>query len=156
MGVPFLHRFRGNPGWSMSNTRGLRETSCEWPVRLVGAQGPQILRFSVMGLSEPAPRSAGVFIYARRNHDGQWQALYIGETANLRNRLSFNEIAADALLSGATDIHVYLTGASTSARRELCERMIRTNRPVLNDPASAAPSSPLATAAKPGSQSSAA
>ena len=133
MGVPFLHRFRGKSRWSMASIRALRETSAEWPLSLVGPQGPQMLQFRVTGIGEAAPRAAGIFIYARRKADGQWQAIHIGETSNLRNRLSFNEIAADALMSGATDIHVLLTGPDAVERRDVCERMIRTNRPLLNE-----------------------
>jgi hypothetical protein len=145
MGVPFLHRFRTSNAGFTSGSRSLRETICDWPLSLVGPQGPQMLQFRIIGIGEAAPRAAGVFIYARRKPDGQWQALFIGETANLRNRLSFNEIAADALLSGATDIHVLLTGSDASARRDTCERMVRTNNPLLNEsrvkpPAATAPS----------------
>lgn len=133
MGVPFLHRFQDKSGWPGAGRRTLRETRCEWPLSLVGADGPQMLQFSIIGIGETAPRAAGIFIYARRRPDGQWQALHIGETSNLRNRLSFNEIAADALMSGATDIHVLLTGSDAAERRDMCERMIRTNKPALNE-----------------------
>lgn len=117
----------------MAGTRALKETTCDWPLSLVGPQGPQMLQFRIIGIGEAAPRAAGLFIYARRKPDGQWQALFIGESAKLRNRLSFNEIAADALMSGATDIHILLTGSDAPARRDTCERMIRTNRPQLNE-----------------------
>ena len=103
-----------------------------WPLSLVGMDGPQLLRFNIMGIGETAPRKAGTFIYARRlNKD--WRALYIGESANLCTRLSFNEIAADALLSGATDIHIMQLDADASTRRNLAERLIATNRPSLNE-----------------------
>ena len=127
----------------MASTRALRETSAEWPLSLVGPQGPQMLQFRVVGIGEAAPRAAGIFIYARRKADGQWQALHIGESSNLRNRLSFNEIAADALMSGATDIHILLTGSDAVERRDMCERMIRTNRPVLNETEAQQPTKPV-------------
>lgn len=133
MDVPFLHRFRASTRGFMPGSRALRKTICDWPLSLVGPQGAQTLQFRIMGIGEAAPRAAGIFIYARRSPDGQWQALFIGETSNLRNRLSFNEIAADALLSGATDIHVLLTGSDATARRDTCERMVRTNNPLLNE-----------------------
>lgn len=91
-----------------------------------------MLAFEVMGLGEAAPRKAGIFIYARKRA-GEWQALYIGESASLSARLAFNEIAADALLSGATDIHVLRTDIDAKERRDLTDRLILTNRPPLNE-----------------------
>ena len=91
-----------------------------------------MLTFEIMGLGERAPRAAGVFIYARKR-SGTWQALYIGESANLSARLAFNEIAADALLSGATDIHILRMDADASERRDLADRLIVTNAPPLNE-----------------------
>jgi len=111
----------------------LTETTCDWPVSLVGAQGPEMLPFRVLGIGEPAPRAAGIFIYARRTAPGQWQAIFIGETSDLQSRLAFNEVAADALLSGATDIHVLLVGKDKGWRRDTCERLIRINTPTLLD-----------------------
>jgi hypothetical protein len=61
--------------------------------------------------------------------------LYIGESSNLQNRLAFNEIAADALLSGATDIHILTLDINATARRDLCEKLVFTNRPPLNEEA---------------------
>lgn len=139
MGVPFLHRFRASSGQTPWQTAPLAETTCDWPLSLVGVNGPQLLTFTIIGLGETAPRGPGLFIYARRGADGQWQALYIGETSDLRHRLSFNEIAADALMSGATDIHVLQTTNDVDARREACEQMIRINLPSLNGSAKVAP-----------------
>lgn len=120
-------------GQTCPEAKALAQATSDWPLSLVGTHGPQMLTFSIIGLGETAPSGAGVFIYARRDVGGQWQALYIGETSDLRSRLSFNEIAADALMSGATDIHVLMTGNDTDARRETCEQMIRVNRPTLNE-----------------------
>lgn len=88
--------------------------------------------FDIVGLGEAAPRGPGIFIYARRRA-GEWQALYIGESANMADRLAFNEIAADALLSGATDIHVLRLGGDAPARRDIVDRLILTNAPALNE-----------------------
>jgi hypothetical protein len=103
-----------------------------WPLSLVGLDGPQMMRFNVMGIGERAPSQPGIFIYARKVGK-DWRALYIGESANLSARLSFNEIAADALLSGATDIHILQIDADAKTRRDIAERMIVTNRPSLNE-----------------------
>lgn len=91
-----------------------------------------MLTFEIMGLGEAAPRKAGIFIYARKR-GSEWQALFIGESANLSARLAFNEIAADALLSGATDIHILKTSLGAVERRDLADRLILTNRPPLNE-----------------------
>lgn len=99
---------------------------------MLGPDGPQLLMFEILGLGDPAPKAAGIFIYARRRGN-EWQALYIGESANLRDRLAFNEIAADALLSGATDIHILRLNEDASARRDIADRLILTNAPALNE-----------------------
>ena len=88
--------------------------------------------FEILGLGEAAPKGPGLFIYARRT-DGNWQALYVGESANLPDPLAFNEIAADALLSGATDIHVLRLNEDAAARRDIADRLILTNAPALNE-----------------------
>ena len=98
---------------------------------MLGPEGPQLLMFEILGLGEAAPKGPGLFIYARRSGNA-WQALYIGESANLRDRLAFNEVAADALLSGATDIHVLRLNENAAARRDLTDRLILTNAPMLN------------------------
>ena len=99
---------------------------------MLGPEGPQLLMFDILGLGEAAPKGSGVFIYARRRA-GEWQALYIGESANMADRLAFNEIAADALLSGATDIHVLRLNEDAKARRDIVDRLILTNAPALNE-----------------------
>lgn len=99
---------------------------------MLGPEGPQLLMFDILGLGEAAPKGSGVFIYARQRA-GEWQALYIGESANMADRLAFNEIAADALLSGATDIHVLRLNEDAKARRDIVDRLVLTNAPSLND-----------------------
>ncbi|NOT41589.1 MAG: hypothetical protein HOP13_13950 [Alphaproteobacteria bacterium] len=99
---------------------------------MLGPEGPQLLMFEILGLGEAAPKGPGVFMYARRRA-GEWQALYIGESANMADRLAFNEIAADALLSGATDIHVLRLKEDATARRDIVDRLILTNAPALNE-----------------------
>jgi hypothetical protein len=99
---------------------------------MLSPDGPQLLMFDILGLGEAAPKGPGIFIYARRR-EGEWQPLYIGESANLADRLAFNEIAADALLSGATDIHVLRLSNDTGARRDIVDRLILTNAPPLNE-----------------------
>ena len=132
MPIPFLHRFLSGAKRDQFEHQPLMVNSHAWPLSLVGIDGPQMLRFNVMGIGEAAPRKAGIFIYARRM-GRDWQALYIGESANLSTRLSFNEIAADALLSGATDIHIMQLDANATTRRDITERLIATNHPSLNE-----------------------
>ena len=132
MALPFLHKFLASMARNKATSQPPREISHDWPVSLVGEDGPELLKFEIMGLGESAPRKAGIFIYARRRA-GEWQALYIGETADLSARLAFNEIAADALLSGATDIHILKLASDAEERRNLADRLIMTNRPPLNE-----------------------
>jgi len=135
MSLPFLHKFRSQVHNKGAKTMPLNARVCEWPLSMIGPDGPQLLTFDILGMGDAAPRRAGIFVYTKRLKDGQWQPLYIGETSNLQNRLSFNEIAADALLSGATDIHVLLMDGDAKIRRDLCEKFIFTNRPPLNEQA---------------------
>ena len=130
MPLPFLHKFRASVQRSGAEPKSERRHV--WPLSLVGPEGAQMLAFDIMGLGEAAPRKAGIFIYARRR-GAAWQALYIGESANMSARLAFNEIAADALLSGATDIHILKTNVPAKERRDLADRLIATNRPPLNE-----------------------
>ena len=132
MPLPFLHRFLSANARTKAEPQPTREQTHEWALSLIGPDGPDLLKFDVLGLGEPAPRKPGIFVYARKRAD-VWQALYIGESANLSARLSFNEIAADALLSGATDIHILKLSGDAAHRRDLTERLIVTNAPPLNE-----------------------
>jgi hypothetical protein len=132
MALPFLHKFLTSFGRNKTLAQPVRESSHLWPLSLLGEHGPQMLQFEVMGLGESASRNAGVFIYACRRA-GDWRALYIGESTDLSARLAFNEIAADALLSGATDIHILKTKAPAGERRDITDRLILTNAPPLNE-----------------------
>ncbi len=103
-----------------------------WPVSLVAPEGPRGLAFTIQGIGEQAPRRPGLFIYAKRSADGSWQALYIGESDNLRARLAFNEIAGDAMLLGASDVHIRDLSEPAAIRREIVDRLVATNSPTLN------------------------
>jgi len=103
-----------------------------WPLSLVAPDGPRGLAFRIQGIGEQAPRRPGIFIYAKRSADGSWQALYVGESDNLRSRLAFNEIAGDAMLMGASDVHIRELSEPATIRRELVDRLIATNAPTLN------------------------
>ena len=104
-----------------------------WPLSLVAPDGPRGVAFRIQGIGEQAPRRPGIFIYAKRAADGCWQALYIGESDNLRARLAFNEIAGDAILLGASDVHIRDLSEPAAIRREIVDRLIATNAPVLNN-----------------------
>ncbi len=103
-----------------------------WPLSLVAPDGPRGLAFKIQGIGERASRRPGLFIYAKRSADGSWQALFIGESDSLRARLAFNEIAADAMLLGASDVHIRELSEPPAIRRELVDRLIATNAPTLN------------------------
>ena len=149
MSVPFLHKFRSRSQAATAASSPFAVTSHDWPLSLIGPEGAQLVKFSILGIGEAAPRKAGIFIYAKRGADRQWQSLYIGETGNLQARLAFNEIAADALLSGATDIHILTLDADAGTRRDLCEKFVFTNRPPLNEEARTRARTQSATQQKP-------
>ena len=133
MSVPFLHMFQSKSKMQAKKDALSLVNAQAWPLSMIGSDGPKLLTFAIMGLGEAAPRRPGIFIYARKTRTQDWQALYIGESANLQSRLAFNEIAADALLSGATDIHILQLETDVSTRRDLCDQLIRTNHPPLNE-----------------------
>src|SRR5690348_11448144 len=108
-----------------------RADSHIWPLSLVAPDGPRGLAFRIQGIGEQGPRHAGIFIYAKRGSDGSWQALYVGESDNLKSRLAFNEIAGDALLLGASDVHIRELSETAAIRREMVDRLIATNSPTL-------------------------
>lgn len=99
---------------------------------MLGPDGPRELNFKIYPLGSAAPREPGVFIYATRTATGDWRALYIGETSDLRARLAFNEIVADAILFGATDVHILTMRETPEYRREVVDQLVATNAPPLN------------------------
>lgn len=76
----------------------------------------------------------GNYIYAKTNVAGQWQALYIGQTSSLSQRLGGHEKERAAKLRyGATHIQAHLAGYDEQSRRAEETDLIRRYRPPLNE-----------------------
>lgn len=75
----------------------------------------------------------GNYIFARRHPAGQWEALYIGETESLRNRLGPGHHRwAWALQNGMTHIHAHTSSEHYSNRRLEEDNLILNYQPVGN------------------------
>ena len=61
---------------------------------------------------------AGNYIFAKETRPGSWTACYIGQTANLNQRLENHEKEDCAKRDGATHIHAHLNSSGESARKD--------------------------------------
>jgi hypothetical protein len=60
----------------------------------------------------------GNYIYARRNPAGKWEALYIGESSSLGQRLASLEVERTAIRFGATHILAHLNSDEHARKNE--------------------------------------
>lgn len=60
----------------------------------------------------------GNYIYAKRNSAGKWQAVYIGETASLSQRLASIDAEQTAIKWGATHILAHLNSSEHARKSE--------------------------------------
>jgi hypothetical protein len=75
----------------------------------------------------------GNYIYAKRTPAGNWQAVYIGQTSSLSQRLASHEKEQSVIRDGrATHIFAHLS-TSTLARRMEETDLIRYHRPPFNE-----------------------
>jgi hypothetical protein len=75
----------------------------------------------------------GNYIYAKRNSGGKWQAVYIGQTSSLSQRLASLETEQTAISWGATHILAHLNVDERARKREEAD-LISTLVPPLIDP----------------------
>ena len=75
---------------------------------------------------------AGIYIFAaQRGGTAEWYAIYIGQCESFANRLPGHEKGTEAILHGASAIHV-LAIPTQEARDSLELHLIQTYQPVLN------------------------
>ena len=87
--------------------------------------------FTVYEHSSDWNEVAGIYIFAGLNSVGRWEALYIGSTESLAERLPNHEKWPEAVRLGATHIHARVE--SQVATRQAIERILIQNyRPHLN------------------------
>lgn len=75
-------------------------TKCNWPL-----SNGSTLAFSVYDRNEGWNRVAGLYLFAWRDSDGRWYALYVGQTEDFSSRLPSHERLNEAVQRGATHIH---------------------------------------------------
>ena len=75
----------------------------------------------------------GNYIYAKKNAIGQWQAVYIGQTRSLSQRLASHEKEQAAIRNGATHLQAHLSGYDEGSRRTEETDLIKRYRPPCND-----------------------
>lgn len=75
----------------------------------------------------------GNYIFARINAaSGRWSALYIGETSNLKDRITNHDKWDCARSHGVTHIHAHTTGLSQQKRQSEEQDLIALHTPPCN------------------------
>jgi hypothetical protein len=101
-----------------------------WMTSIGGFRGPQALQMEIYRLGEALPSGPGVFIFAGHN-TRRWTALYAGETIDLRTRAPGHETLPEALLLGATHVHIARID-DPNTRRSAAERLVFMYGPPMN------------------------
>jgi len=76
------------------------------------------------------PEEPGLYVFARFRSE-RWEALYVGQTDNLRKRLPTHERWPGAKQFGATHFHVRIE-LDEQERRAIEKRLIRKLQPPMN------------------------
>lgn len=95
-----------------------------------GFRGPQALHMDIYRLGESLPPGPGVFVFAGHN-SRRWTAIYVGETSDIRSRTPGHETLPEALLLGATHVHIARI-ADANTRRSAAERLVFMYGPPMN------------------------
>jgi predicted GIY-YIG superfamily endonuclease len=104
----------------------------EQTVLWAGASGEQY-RYWVYPINTSFKDQPGNYIYAMINaRTGRWQAVYVGQTSSLGQRLATHEKEQAAMRHGATHIHAHLSGDEQARRAEETD-LIRSLRPSVNE-----------------------
>jgi len=72
------------------------------------------------------------YLYAKKRRSG-WEAMYVGETSEVSERLTQDSKYQCALDKGATHIHFHKGSAEESDRKEEVENLINVHSPQCND-----------------------
>jgi hypothetical protein len=75
--------------------------------------------------------TGGIYIFAKRNKDSTWKAIYIGQTHSFKERLSNHPQWEDAVLMEVTHIHL-LTIQQEATRLSVEKDLIQKYHPALN------------------------
>lgn len=91
-----------------------------WP----GQSGTKYLYY-IHPLNTAFVPKPGNYLYAKETRPGYWVPVYIGQTDNLRDRLSNHEKEACARHNGATHIHAHASGGETARLAEEADLIAR-------------------------------
>ena len=81
-----------------------------------GGRSGRRYAYYVYPLGQTLSAAPGNFIYARLNDRGQWEALYVGEAADLAAITASEQMLALAREKGATHLHAHLTLGNRDGR----------------------------------------
>jgi hypothetical protein len=95
-----------------------------------GFRGPQSIHMEIYRLGDALPPGPGVYLFAGHN-TRRWAAIYVGETSDLRSRVPGHEALPEALLLGATHIHLARI-EDPVLRRSAAERLVFMYGPTMN------------------------
>lgn len=80
------------------------------------------LTFETYPIGTAFKEIGGVYVFCKPGTNGQWHAIYVGETGNLNERLNTriqsHQAWSSCLMHGATHIGVLVVGSGLYQRRE--------------------------------------
>ena len=96
-------------------------------------QSGRIYTYQIVPLHNSFPQAAGNYIFARLDAEqNSWVPVYIGETANLANRIANHEKWGCASQHGATHIHAHINQDGEVIRQAEERDLLLKFRPVCN------------------------
>lgn len=99
---------------------------CNWPLG-----NGQSLEFNVLSKNDGWNPVSGLYIFAYQLQNGNWTAVYVGQTDNFSLRMPNHDRFGDAVQSGAT--HIHAKAVSSHQERDLWEKLLIQNlQPQLN------------------------
>lgn len=101
-----------------------------WLTSIGGFRGPQSIQMDIYRLGESLPPGPGVFLFAGHT-SSRWYAVYAGETSDLQSRTPGHETLPEALLLGATHVHLARV-PDPNMRRSIAERLVFMYGPAMN------------------------
>ncbi len=92
-------------------------SKCNWPLG-----NGQHIQFDVFGQNQGWNSVSGLYIFSYQLENGNWRALYVGQTDDFSSRLPNHERLNEAVQLGATHIHAAVVPLKSN--RDSWERML--------------------------------
>ena len=103
----------------------------EQAVMWMGESGTQY-KYLITAIGACFKKEAANYIFAREVPPDKWIPIYIGETANLGERIPNHEKLSCALQNGATHLHAHMNPEGDEARKSEEMDLIQRWAPVCN------------------------